>query len=135
MKGLYYKDLSPHQKIDAYDLMKSECNSVEWVNHVFELAWSDYAENKFKYDGATFVRENNNEFWEVASFVHDWLNITGYVGRDIDVYFIDIMIVLRYPTKLIFERCKWMQWTWVNVVIHKIKRDFISSKLPSHLIR
>jgi len=135
MKGVYYKDLSPQEQAHAYKVMKAECSSTQWINDVFVIAWSDYVAGKFKYDGATFVQENKNEFWEVASFIHDWLNIIGYVGKQVDLYFIDIMIALNYPSNIIFERCKWMQWTWLNVLVHRIKRNFKGDKLPEFLIQ
>lgn len=134
MKGLYYKDLSEEQKVRAYNLMKLECSKVGWINRAFQLAWRDYKDNKFKYDGATFVRERSDEFWEVASFIHDWLNIIGYVGKKVDLYFIKIMIELNYGENIIFERCKWMQYTFFNVFWHKVKRNFKGNKIPDFLI-
>ena len=87
----------------------------------------------FKYDGATFVKEHKNKFWEVASFIHDWLNVIGYVGKKVDLYFIKIMISLNYSENIIFERCKWMQFTWINKLRHKLKRTYISDSIPIHL--
>ena len=133
MKGLYHKDLSYKTSEYAYKTMFLECADVEWIKKAFNLAWTDYVNNKFHYDGATFVRENNNEFWEVASFIHDWLNVIGYVGKDVDIYFIDIMIELEYPTNIIFERSKWMQWTFLNVLIHKVRGNYISKEIPKYL--
>ena len=111
----------------------SQCNGVEWVENALYLAWSDFVNGKFSYDGATFVIEVNNNFWEVAAFIHDWLNGVGYVGKDIDVYFIDIMRALNYSSNRIFERSKWMQWTFINIFWHKVKGTFKSKHLPYYL--
>ena len=132
-KGLYYKDLEEKDKEVIYVSLRSQVKKSKWIAIAFELSWKDYKNNKFKYDGATFVRENNNEFWEVASFIHDWLNIIGYVGKGVDLYFIKIMLELRYPENIIFERCKWMQWTFLNVFKHKINGNFVSSDIPNFL--
>lgn len=112
----------------------SQCNGVQWIEFALEHAWKDYKLLGFKYDGATFVREHNDNYWEVAAFIHDWMNHIGYVGKNVDLYFIQVMITLKYPTRIIFERCKWMQWTFLNVFYHKyIKRDFVADGIPYFL--
>lgn len=113
--------------------MLLQCNGIEWVETAFLLSWRSYEAKNWNFDGATFVRENNNNFWEVAAFVHDWLNKEGYVGKEPDLYFIKIMMALNYSENLVFERAKWMQWTWLNVLWHKIKRTFKANRLPNQL--
>ena len=132
MKGWYYKELTEKQKTLSYEYMKAECSLI-WIDKVFEEAWEAYTLNKFKYDGATFVRENRDIFWEVASFIHDWLNIIGYVGTVVDLYFLQIMFELDYPKSIQRERYKWMQWTFLNVLIHKVRGNYIGNTLPKHL--
>lgn len=133
MNGLYYTNLTQAEVNTIYWELHKQCNGIEWIEFAFNRAWIDFKKGLFKYDGATFVKENNFKFWEVASFIHDWLNILGYVGKKVDLYFIKIMIQLNYPENIIFERCKWMQWTWVNKLRHKIKRTFIADSLPDFL--
>lgn len=127
------KDLTYQELDNIYTDLLSQCNNIEWIKYAFQCAWKDFRNGKFSYDGATFVIENNNNFWEVAAFIHDWLNGLGYVGKDIDIYFIKIMIALNYSSNRIFERCKWMQWTFINVFWHKVKRTYKSNKLPQWL--
>ena len=119
--------------MEIYDNLLEDCKGVEWIENAFKLAWKDYESGLFSYDGATFVKEVYNDYWEVASFIHDWLNVTGYIGKDIDLYFIKIMIHLQYPERRIYERCKWMQLTFINVLRHRIKGTFKSNKLPKFL--
>jgi hypothetical protein len=126
-------DLTEVEIKDIYNNLLSQCNGIEWIEQAFYFAWSDFKQGKFEYDGATFVIEVNNNFWEVAAFIHDWLNGIGYVGKAIDLYFIKIMIALNYSENRIFERCKWMQWTFLNVFWHKVKGTFKSKHLPYYL--
>ena len=129
-----FVNLTYRQQIEIYQDMQNQCLGIAWVEKAFKEAWESFVADGWTYDGATFVREYKNDFWEVAAFIHDWLNSIGYVGKKVDLYFIDLMIALGYPSNLIFERAKWMQWTWINVLNHKfIKRDFIANDLPIEL--
>ncbi len=123
-----YKDITNHNEV--YIKLFTQCNNVEWIENALEQAWYSFFKDDWSYDGATFVREHKNEYWEVAAFIHDWLNSVGYVGKDIDLYFLEIMRQLKYSTRLIFERSKWMQFTFFNVFWHKIKGTYKSNKLP-----
>lgn len=130
--GLKYIHIGDPLAVKA-DLI-TQCKGITWIERALELAWEDYKLSGWIYDGATFVREHNDNYWEVAAFIHDWMNHIGHVGKDVDLYFINIMISLKYPTRIIFERCKWMQWTLFNVFYHKyIKRDFVSTGVPEIL--
>jgi len=133
MIALYYANLTQDERNTIYWEMHSQCNGIAWIEDAFTKAWIDFGKGCFKYDGATFVQEHNDKFWEVASFIHDWLNMIGYVGKKVDLYFIKIMIQLDYSENIIFERCKWMQWTWLNKFRHKLKRTFIADKIPCYL--
>jgi len=119
--------------VEVFNDLVYQCKGKHWIKKAYILAWTSYKNNNWKYDGATFVREHNNNYWEVAAFIHDWLNHEGYVGKEVDLYFIKIMIALNYSANLIFERAKWMQWTFLNVFWHKIKRNYKGSKLPNYL--
>jgi hypothetical protein len=117
MKYYNIHNVSEH----VYNDLLSQCNGVEWIEFAFEQAWFSFKKDGWKYDGATFVREKNGNYWEVAAFIHDWLNMTGYVGKKVDLYFIKIMIALNYGENIIFERCKWMQWTGLNYFWHWLR--------------
>lgn len=130
--GIDYINVDNPEQV--YQLMVSECAHIHWIKKALDKAWLSFKTENWKYDGATFVREHKDEFWEVAAFIHDWLNVTGYVGKEVDLYFIRIMIALNYSENIIFERAKWMQWTWINVLNHKyIKRDFKGDYVPNYL--
>ena len=135
MKGFTYANLSKAQRTAIYWDLHKQCNGIEWIEIAFNHAWIAFEKGFFSYDGATFVKEHQNKFWEVASFIHDWLNLIGYVGKKIDLYFIKIMIQLNYPENIIFERCKWMQYTWINKLRHKIKGTFEADKVPTYLLK
>ena len=129
-----FVNLTYRQQIEIYQDMQNQCLGIAWVEKAFKEAWESFVADGWTYDGATFVQEYDGDFWEVAAFIHDWLNSIGYVGKKVDLYFIRLMIQLGYPENIIFERCKWMQWTWINVLNHKfIKRDFIANDLPVQL--
>jgi hypothetical protein len=114
----------------VYFLMLKQCNGVKWVQEAFFNAWDSFKSDDWKYDGATFVKENNDEFWEVASFIHDWMNCIGFVGKKVDLYFIKIMIALNYNENIIFERCKWMQYTFLNFFRHWVMGNNPKNEVP-----
>lgn len=128
-----YNDIEPNLKNQVYNNLLSDCKGIDWIQFAFVKAWADFKAGIWKYDGATFVDEVDNDFYEVAAFIHDWLNSIGYVGKEVDLYFIKIMIALNYSENRIFERCKWMQWTFINVFWHKVKRTFKANDIPEFL--
>lgn len=111
----------------------NQCNGIKWIQDAFYMAFDSFKSEGWKYDGATFVRENNNSYWEVAAFVHDWLNNIGYVGKKPDLYFIKIMRDLSYSENIIFERCKWMQGTKLNYFWHWIRNKKPINDIPNIL--
>jgi hypothetical protein len=135
MTETYIDTMSEVEIKNAQATLLHQCNDVDWIKNAFDLAWLDFKDAKFSYDGATFVREHENNFWEVAAFIHDWLNSIGHVGKGVDLYFIKIMITLNYGEHIIFERCKWMQWTWINVFKHRyLTNSFKSTQIPGYLL-
>jgi hypothetical protein len=128
-----YIDLSMQDDLSIYFQMRKQCKGISWVIAAFQEAYQDYEAGLFTYDGATFVREMDGNYWEVAAFIHDWLNGTGYVGKQPDLYFIKIMMALGYSENIVFERCKWMQWTFLNKIWHQVKGTFIADDLPETL--
>lgn len=126
-------DLTPEQTKIVYRNLLADCKGIPWILDAFNAAWRDYEKGIWKFDGATFVAEHEGDFWEVAAFVHDWLNSIGYVGKEVDLYFLRIMMELKYSERRIFERCKWMQWTFLNTFWHKINSNFIADDIPKFL--
>ena len=123
-KDRFYKDFTPEELEIGYAYMMAELEHLpesHFLRILFNIIWRDFQDNKFKYDGATFVKERSKAtIFEVASIIHDWRNYLGYVGRIIDQEFIDIMIVLRYDFELIKER--WLLLliaTPLNIFRHK----------------
>jgi hypothetical protein len=129
-----YNDIKPWEK-EIHQKLFNQCGHSDYLMHVFMEAWQSFKEDGWSYDGATFVREYKNEFWELAAFIHDWLNANGYVGQKVDDFFISIMIELEYPVSIIRERTQWMLFTFLNVFWHKINFNFKSSDIPEHLKR
>jgi hypothetical protein len=125
-KEIYYTDLLDTQIIAIYDHMLKEVSHLDY-NHdlrkLFFLAWRDFAENKFSYDGATFsmARYGKEMIWEIAAFIHDWRNSMGYVSRKVDEEMFSIMILLNYPLKYIIQRWFLTRLTPLNILRHYIK--------------
>ena len=128
-----FNQLSERERDIAYYEMLIQCNGIHWINRAFEKAWESYKKDNWKFDGATFVDEHNDYFWEVAAFIHDWLNHIGYVGKQPDLYFLKIMIELDYSENMIFERCKWMQWTFFNTFWHWLRGRHKGDDIPEFL--
>ena len=127
----YYNIASIEQAF--YNEMISQCNGIKWIENAFKMAFESFKKHGWEYDGATFVREKDNKYIEVAAFIHDWLNQYGYVGKKVDLYFIKIMIALNYGENIIFERCKWMQYTWLNYFWHWLRMKQPNNDLPTEL--
>jgi hypothetical protein len=114
----------------VYFLMLKQCNGLKWIEEAFFSAWDSFKSIGWKYDGATFVREMNNIFWEVAAFIHDWLNHSGFVGPQVDSYFMKIMIALKYDERIISERNRWMIFTFINYAWHWLRFRNPKNELP-----
>lgn len=96
-------------------------NAPDWLCNLFSRAWRDFENDKFSYDGATFVRERSNTtLFEVAAFIHDYLNAMGYVGFLVDYLFVEIMEILKYDNELIKERSKLLKYTIINIIRRKL---------------
>lgn len=132
LKNRYYKDFTRIQLQVGDALMRSEMVGLDYKHPIRMLhmeAWESFKRGEWSYDGATFVKERfGHSVFELASFIHDWRNSMGFVGKYIDKEFIDIMITLNYPFRLILERWLWMRFTFANVWIHKIKNTYSSNK-------
>lgn len=126
-KNKFYSDFSEAELKAGYDKMHRELLIVNYdrlIRLVFVNAWEDFKAGKFSYDGPTFVRSRFKSRWELASFIHDWRNANGNVGREVDEEFFSIMIALNYPLKLIIERWFFTRLTFLNVWRHRIKGTY-----------
>jgi len=128
IKNRFYKDFTSIQLSVGDALMKSQMVVLDAKHPIRKLyieAWQSFERGEWSYDGATFVKERfSNSLFELAAFIHDWRNSMGYVGSWVDKEFIDIMIATNYPFKLILERYFFMRLTFLNVLIHKIKKTY-----------
>ena len=128
-KDKFYHQFTSEERIVGYKSMQKELWNLDFkhpIRLLFHLAWLDFQENKFSYDGATFVRDRYKETtFEVAAFIHDWRNSNGYVGKTIDNEFLTIMIDLDYHYKLIIRRYILMRlFTWTNIIRHRLYKTF-----------
>lgn len=126
-KNKFYSDFSESELKAGYDKMHRELLIVNYdhlIRLIFVNAWEDFKAGKFSYDGPTFVRSRFKSRWELASFIHDWRNANGNVGREVDNEFFSVMIALNYPIKLIIERWLLTRLTFVNVWRHKLKGTY-----------
>lgn len=133
----YYKQYSKQDLILGYKSMANELLNISntEINMLFLKAWKDFKENKWSYDGATFVKERySTTIFEVAAFIHDWRNSNGYVGTEIDNELLDIMITLHYPSNKIAYRYLWTRLTPLNILRHKLFKNYIS-KTPKDLYK
>lgn len=129
MKNKYFKDYTDKELAIGLASLRTEIyNAPSWVINVFEKAWNSFIQNEFSYDGATFVRERYSfTIFEVAAFVHDWLNSKGYVGKNTDKLMFMIMEELDYPNDTFIWRKLYTMLTFLNVIRHKyFLKDYIS---------
>lgn len=137
-KSKYYNQFTEEEIRIGYNSMLKELEILPEghpVRELFTETWIDFIMGKFSYDGATFVKERNPiTIFEVASFIHDWRNCKGYVGKAIDNEFICIMIALNYKHNLIIERWLFMRLTFLNVLRHKILGN-LNNKSPDNLFK
>lgn len=122
MNNQFYTDFTKSEIIIGKASMSKELvDAPKWLCNLFVKAWSDFEQGKFSYDGATFVKERyENTLFEVASFIHDWLNALGFVGFAVDYLFVEIMYLLGYDEELINARTKFLKYTVFNVIRRKI---------------
>lgn len=138
MKSRYYNQFTEDEISIGHWYMLKELEILNF-NHpvmlLFSEAWDDFRNNKFSYDGATFVRERNSEtIFEVAAFIHDWRNSNGHVGKSIDKEMFDIMILLNYDFSLIIERYYLTRLTFINKIRHILLGTY-KTKLPTNIFK
>lgn len=126
-KNKFYSDFSQSEISAGRKTMHTEMNGLDFnhpIRELFAIAWEDFKAGKFSYDGPTFVRSRFKSRWEIASFIHDWRNAMGNVGRQVDNEMFFIMIELNYSIDLIIERWMFCRFTFINVWRHKIKGTY-----------
>lgn len=134
-KAKYYNEFSNHELEEGYNFMTKELTILSDNNPIhllFQRACDDFIDNKFSYDGATFVRERSHSLFEVASFIHDWRNSNDYISRKIDKEFFTIMEDLEYPKSLIKWRKFLCNFTFLNILRHMLLKSY-RSDLPNDL--
>lgn len=127
-KNRFYSELDDSERKVADAYLRSELiglPSRHPIRILFCNAWRAYQNDKFTYDGATFVKERHRRtLFEVAALIHDWRNSNGCVGVKADREMFDIMIRLNYPLPLIVRRWFFCRLTFANVLRHKLKRTY-----------
>lgn len=126
-KNKFYSDFSEAEVRTGFKIMHDEMSGLDFnhpIRKLFIQACEDFKSGKFSFDGPTFVRSRFKSRWELASFIHDWRNSNGNVGREVDNEFFSVMIALNYPLNLIIERWFLTRLTFVNVWRHKLKGTY-----------
>lgn len=125
-KNRLHKDFTQAELKKGYVFMIMELEGAPaWLRSLFFRAWVDFQANKFSYDGATFVRERSGyTLFEVAAFLHDWLNGKGIVSYEADRLMFRVMKILGYKKRFIIWRYLWTRLTIVNIWRHKIKGTY-----------
>lgn len=136
-KSKYYNQFTAKEISVGYSFMQNEllsANASVKLLDIFHLAWQDFYNNKFSYDGATFVKERSEfTLFEVPAFIHDWRNSNGYVGRKIDKEMLNIMSFLCYEAGFFESRIKWMMFTFINKLRHKYILKDLQKQLPKNI--
>jgi hypothetical protein len=134
--GKYFNDFTEDELRIGHNFMLNELKVLPKEHEIKELfadAWIDFMLQKFSYDGATFLKQRSNDtIFEVASFLHDWRNSKGYVGKEIDKEFISIMTALKYDFYMMLDRWLLMRLTFLNVIRHKFLSNY-KAQLPKNL--
>lgn len=126
-KNKFYTDFSLEEIKEAHTIMHREMQELDFkhpIRLLFLIAWEDFINNGFSFDGPTFVNSRFKKRWELASFIHDWRNSKGFVSYKIDEEFFSIMITLNYTIDLIIKRWFYTRFTFLNIIRHKLKSTY-----------
>lgn len=117
----YYSDFTSEELDKGLLSMSEEIYECPvWIRNLFWMAWDDFAVNKWSYDGATFSKERfEDTLFEVAAFIHDWMNSNGIVSYSVDAIMLKIMKDLKYTRKERFLRWFKTRFTFLNILRHK----------------
>ena len=127
-KNKFYTDFSNAELKVGIKSMENELragNAPNWLCFLFDKAWDSFKRGEFSYDGATFVPERyKSTLFEVAAFIHDWLNSMGIVSYKADALMFKIMRILSYQRKHFVYRWVWTRLTFINIIRHRIKGTY-----------
>ncbi len=137
-KNKYYIEFSEAEINEGYNFMLAELINADAsakLHDLHTLAWQDFINGKFSYDGATFVQERSEfTLFEVPAFIHDWRNANGYVGLKFDKEMFSIMAYLNYSPHHFIVRARWTFFTWLNWLRHKYYLKDLKKETPTNLI-
>jgi len=127
-----------YSEIDfGYLSMRAELeHAPKWLRAFFNKAWRDFKQNKWSYDGATFVPERYKKtLFEVAAFLHDYLNSLGIVSYQADAFMFRVMKLLKYSFKHFVYRWILTRLTFLNILRHKYYLKDWKGKFPIEIIQ
>lgn len=138
MRNRYYSEFTEKQLLEARVYMLEEIEQApeeyqEKLMGVFFYYWKSFMNGKFTVDGATFIDEEKDSFFNIWWFIHDGRNSEGYVGNTIDNEMLDIMTLTNTPAKHFKQAVPLLKLTWLNVIRHFIKGTY-KRKNPTNLI-
>lgn len=146
-KDRSYKDFTDEDLKSGYNFMLNSIKENVCIPEyryqlldLLEIRWRQFMNGDFKVDGATFIKEQYGNYFNLWWFNHDARNKFGYVGKDIDDEMLDIMVLLNVPQKHFRDSIWWFKFTRVNWLRHfciKIfkKGNLKINELPNDLIR
>ncbi len=137
-KNRFYNKFTTEQllKGKAYMLAEIKQAPKEYQNQLKELFWYYWRRfrlGKFTVDGATFIDEEDGDFFNIWWFIHDGRNAEGFVGVSVDNEMIDIMTLTDTPAKHFKQAVPLLKLTWVNWLRHLFKGSLQRNK-PNDLI-
>lgn len=135
MRNKKYSQFTKNELDKGYHFMKSELNDAPlWLCRLFDFAWQDFKNGNFSYDGATFsVERSKDTLFEIAAFLHDWLNSFGIVSYIADAFMLYVMKLLKYRWNLRLGRYLKTRLTFLNVLRHKYNGTY-KGKFPIELL-
>lgn len=137
-KNKFYSDFSKKELIDGKCFMLSQIEQVplkyqSQLISLFYYYWHLFEKCKFKVDGATFVDEQKECFFNLWWFIHDGRNSEGYVGNKVDEEMLSIMILTDVPPIHFKQVIPLIRLTWFNKIRHILKFTY-KWKNPDNLI-
>ncbi|MFD2566067.1 hypothetical protein ACFSRZ_01710 [Pseudotenacibaculum haliotis] len=127
-KDKYFTGFSKQELNKGLTSLRDELlnnDAPDWLYDLLDKAITSFKANEFSYDGATFVPERSKEtIFEVAAFIHDYLNSKGIVSYKADSLMFRIMRLLNYNRKHFIYRWLFTRLTFLNIIRHKIKGTY-----------